>query len=35
LTREGENGFELAGMTISSNTFGGEVLVSILQRPIR
>ena len=35
LTLEGENGFELAGMTVSRTTFGGEELVSILQRPVR
>lgn len=35
LTAEGENGFELAGMTVSRTTFGGEELVSILQRPVR
>lgn len=35
LTQEGENGFKLAGMTVSRTTFGGEELVSILQRPVR
>ena len=35
LTLEGENGFKLAGMTVSRTTFGGEELVSILQRPAR
>ena len=35
LTLEGENGFTLAGMTVSRTTFGGEELVSILQRPAR
>lgn len=35
LAREGENGFKLAGMTVSSTIFGGEELVSILQRPVR
>ena len=35
LAREGENGFKLAGMTVSRTTFGGEELVSILQRPAR
>ena len=35
LAREGENGFELAGMTVSRTTFGGEELVAILQRPAR
>lgn len=35
MTLEGENGFELAGMTVSKTTFGGEELVSILQRRVR
>ena len=35
LTLEGENGFELAGMTVSKTTFGGEELVAILQRRVR
>ena len=35
LAREGENGFKLVGMTVSKTTFGGEELVSILQRPVR
>ena len=35
LTLEGESGFALAGMTVSRTTFGGEELVSILQRPVR
>ena len=35
LTQEGENGFKLAGLTVSRTTFGGEELVSILQRPVR
>lgn len=35
LTLEGENGFELAGMTVSRTTFGGEELVAILQRRVR
>ena len=35
LTQEGENGFKLAGTTVSRTTFGGEELVSILQRPVR
>ena len=35
LAQEGENGFKLAGMTVSKTTFGGEELVSILQRPVR
>ena len=35
LTLEGENGFKLTGMTVSRTTFGGEELVSILQRPAR
>jgi hypothetical protein len=32
---EGANGFELTGMTVSKTTFGGEELVSILQRRVR
>ena len=35
LALEGENGFQLAGMTVSRTTFGGEELVSILRRPVR
>ena len=35
LAQEGENGFKLAGMTVSRTTFGGEELVSILQQPVR
>ena len=35
LAPEGENGFQLAGMTVSRTTFGGEELVSILRRPVR
>ena len=35
LALEGENGFQLAGMTVSRTTFGGEELVTILQRRIK
>ena len=35
LALEGENGFQLAGMTVSGTTFGGEELVTILQRRIK
>ena len=35
LSLEGENGFELVGMTVSRTTFGGEELVSILKRRVR
>ena len=35
LTQEGENGFELVGMTVGNTRFGSKEMVSILKRPVR